>query len=147
MYTCVLHRRLVEHVEPQMLDEQCAFRPGRNISDCISTIQRVAEAKRQAKEPLWIAFIDIKKAYDSLPRAALFEILRKFYKVDEGLVRAIEALYTYNIGVVVLDGHTSVPFSLNTGVKQGCIMSPTLFAVYMDFILRQSMPVLREHGV
>lgn len=83
----------------------------------------------------------------SVPRAKLFKILRRFYKVDPQLVGAIEALYEDTEGMVRCGGVTSAPFPLRTGLRQGCLLSPLLFAAYMDYHLRQMDEEGREHGV
>lgn len=143
----VILRRLTEVIEPMLLDEHNGFRRGRSISDAIHTLQRLIEKFRTINQPLFCAFLDIKQAYDSVPRELLFRILKEYYKIDLELVNLIEALYQNTEARVHVNNCQSPLFPLPSGVKQGCVMSPLLFTIFIDFIIRQALPVLREHGV
>jgi len=77
----------------------------------------------------------------------MLTILRQYYRVDAGLVDLISLIYTDCQGEVFFDGATSTRFPINIGVKQGCILSPLLFAAFLDFVMRQSLPELRRWGV
>jgi hypothetical protein len=140
-------RRLNQVVEPMLLDEHNGFMKGRSISDAIHALQRMAEQFRKLNQPLFCAFLDLKQAYDSVPRKLLFRIMKVHYNVDPELVDLIEALYKDTQGRVHVEQYFSLPFPLNTGVKQGCSLSPLLFTIFIDFVLRQALPVMREHGV
>jgi len=136
-----------EVIEPMLLDEHNGFRRGRSISDAIHALQRLAEKLRNINQPMFCAFLDLKQAYDSVPRELLFRIMKDYYKIDPELVDLIEALYVGTEARVHVDNHQSASFPLPSGVKQGCVMSPLLFTIFIDFILRQALPVLREHGI
>ena len=146
MAQVILHR-LTQVMEPMLLDEHNGFRRGRSISDAIHTLQRLVEKFRNINQPLFCAFLDIKQAYDSVPRELLFRIMKEYYKIDPELVDLIEALYQGTEARIHVDDHQSPPFPLPSGVKQGCVMSPLLFTIFIDFIIRQALPVLRDHGV
>ena len=143
----VLHRRLLHKLEPQLLDEQFGFRPRRGVDDCVFSTKRLEEEFRQKGQPLYLAFLDITKAYDSVPREALFRVLEERYGVDARAVALLRALYKDMRGEVKVGQATSAPFAINTGVRQGCILSPLLFAVYLDFLLRSSLEECRALGV
>ena len=138
----VILRRLTEVIEPMLLDEHNGFRRGRSISDAIHALQRLAEKLRNINQPMFCAFLDLKQAYDSVPRELLFWIMKDYYKIDPELVDLIEALYVGTEARVHVDNHQSASFPLPSGVKQGCVMSPLLFTIFIDFILRQALPVL-----
>lgn len=147
LFTQVLLRRLTAVLEPQLLDYQYGFRAKRGIQDPTTGIKAMAEEFRRRDMKLYAALLDLSKAYDSVPRAKLFKILRHFYKVDPQLVGAIEALYEDTEGVVRCGGVTSAPFPLRTGLRQGCLLSPLLFTAYMDYRRRQMDEEGREHCV
>ena len=72
---------------------------------------------------------------------------RNYYKIEPLLVDMIELVYDNTKGRIRFEGETSDEFSLETRVKQGCVMSPTLFAVFLDYILRESLIHIRPHGI
>jgi len=87
----------------------------------------------RGKKKLYVAFIDLKKAYDTVWRDGLF---LKMLKLGIGgkLFQVIENLYSKTlVSVKLSDGMTSY-FSTNTGVKQGCVLSPALFNIYVNDI-------------
>ena len=137
----------MKELEPRLLDIQYGFRPKRGIQDPTTALKSLDDEFRRRGRSLYTAFLDLTKAYDSVPRAKLFEVLRDYYKVDPELVRAIEALYEDTVGVVHVGGAPSASFPLTTGVRQGCLLSPLLFAAYMDFLLRGVDGEGRQHGV
>ena len=134
-------------LKPQLMDEQYGFRPRRGVDDCVFAVKRLQEAFQLQGHPLYMAFLDITKAYDSVPREALFRVLQERYGVDAGAVRVLRALYTGMQGRVRVGAATSTPFAIDTGVRQGCILSPLLFAVYLDFLLRSSLAECRALGI
>lgn len=112
----------------------------------VLALKRLQEAFQQRRHPLFLAFIDIEKAYDSVPRDALFRLLQERYGVDERALRVMRAMYADVRGQVKVGAATSAPFSISTGVRQGRIPSPLLFAVNLDFLLRASAQECREMG-
>lgn len=129
------------------MDEQYGFRSRRGVGDCVFAVKRLQEAFKLQGHPLYLAFLDISKAYDSVPREALFRILEQRYGVDERAMRLLRALYKDTQGQVRVGTATSAPFTIDTGVRQGCIISPLLFSVYLDFLLRSSQAECRALGI
>jgi len=104
---------------------------------------------RRAKRhntPLAMAFVDIEKAYDSIDRAMLFKLLLA-YGVDPDCVKLIQAMYTKSSAYVTTPAGDSEPFDIDTGVRQGCLLSCLLFDVVMDAITRRFLAECKEGGV
>ena len=91
-------------------------------------------------------FIDFKQAFDSLDRGTLWAILRA-YGVHPHLVSLLEAYYQGGSSTVRANGSTSAPFSPAAGVRQGCPLSPLLFNVFMDFVLRCYLSKCDARGI
>jgi hypothetical protein len=147
LFSYIIYNRLLPQLEPFLLDEQRGFRPNRGTGDAIFTLQRLAEECRRKGEKIYVAFLDIRQAYDSVPQETMLTILRQYYRVDAGLLDLISLIYTDSQGEVFFDGASSTSFPINIGVKQGCILSPILFSAFLDFVMRQSLPELRRWGV
>eukprot|EP01068_Selenidium_serpulae_P019253 Selendium_serpulae@DN6517_c2_g1_i10.p1 len=104
------------------------------------------ERARVEQKDLYLTFVDLQKAYDSLNRPALYAIL-KHYGVLNELVELIKELHTDTSLKVKVEGETSEPFGVTTGVKQRCVMAPMLFNVYIDYILRRVVSSAEEKGL
>ena len=83
-----------------MLGEiQGGFRRGRRTEDNLFMLERLIEMVKGKKEEIFVAFLDMEKAYDRVNRKKLFEVMR-CYGVHEKLVRLIERIYDGRIGEI-----------------------------------------------
>ncbi len=140
LYAVCLNKILLEWcMDHKVLpDSQFGFIPGRNVQQAQFILRHVVQSQRQYGKPgekrVWSVFVDFKQAYDSVDREALWLYLRKRVGVPEALLDAITSLYAQDAYVVV-DGHEQSPLvSPTRGVKQGCPLSPLLFALFMNDI-------------
>ena len=83
-----------------------------------------------------IACIDLEKAYDKVCRVRLWQVL-ECYGIQGGLMTAIRSMYLGSQACVRANGKMSGWFPITQGVRQGCVMSPWLFNVFMDGIIRE----------
>jgi hypothetical protein len=92
-----------------------------------------------------VAFVDLAKAFDSVNRIALFESL-----IRAGLsgvfLNAMKAIYTSVVSCVRVNGKMTEDFNCPLGVKQGCILSPSLFSLFINEIALEMNDVGR-HGI
>lgn len=137
IYAKVLESKVRAIVEPRMADEQCGFRPGRSVTDQVFTLKQIQEKAWEYAKDVFIAFIDLEKAYDRVPRDKLWECLQE-YEVDGELLRAIQSLYKECTSRVRVGSIKSTPFTVDVGLRQGCVLSPILFATFMDRIEKRS---------
>jgi hypothetical protein len=151
MFLKVLARTLLTRLQdilaPQIHAIQAGFRRHRSITEHVFSILRTMEKRKMEHKDLHLTFLDIKSAYDSIDRSTLWILLRDHYKVPAELVHLLETLYAHTEGQVFVEGDSSDPFSLQSGLKQGCLLSPLLFIVYLDYIIRQIMPVIQDLGI
>ena len=86
-------------------------------------------------DPLVINFIDFEKAFDSLHRPSLWDIM-KAYGIPVKIIRIVQLLYQDSECAVLDGGQTSEWFKVETGVKQGCVISGFLFLlIAIDWIM------------
>ena len=84
---------------------------------------------------MYLVFVDFEQAFDSIHRDSLWNILR-YYGIPEKLVSLIIALYeNTECCVRTHEGNTRY-FHIMSGVKQGCVLSPLLFVLVIDYVLR-----------
>ena len=117
-------------------DYQSGFRPQRGTTDSMFAYQRLYEIMRDRQGTMYTAFIYFRKAFDSVDFKLLFFILRKV-GIPETIVAIIENLYSNACFRVRLErGEKSDRIYPVVGVRQGCILSPSLFIILLDIILR-----------
>ena len=84
--------------------------------------------------PLYMVFVDFSKAFDIVGRTGLWQLLRKC-GCPERFTTMIEALHTGMMANASVGGEVSEPFSVTNGVKQGCVLAPTLFSIFLSTML------------
>ena len=127
-------QKLAERVYPE---SQCGFRAKRSTVDMVFSLRKLQEKCREQQMPLYVAFIDLTKAFDLVSREGLFRILLKI-GCPPKLQSMIEAFHTDMKGTVQFNGSTSEPLSILSGVKQGCVLAPTLFGIFFALLLKHA---------
>ena len=131
---------LVERVYPEA---QCAFRAERSTIDMIFFLRQLQEKCREQRRPLYIAFIDLSKAFDLVSRSGLFTLLQRIGRLLK-LLRMITSFHEEMRGTVQHDGFSSDPFPIKSGVKQGCVLAPNLFGILFSLLLRYAFSESEE---
>ncbi|KAK4471060.1 hypothetical protein MN116_000571 [Schistosoma mekongi] len=137
IFNRVLLNRMKDSVETQLRDQQAGFRKDRSCTDQIATLRIIVEQSIEWNSPLYINFIDYEKAFDSVDRRTLWKLLRH-YGVPEKLVNIIRNSYDGTQCTIVHGGQLTTAFSVRTGVRQGCLLSPFLFLLVVDWIMKTS---------
>ena len=96
----VIQRRLAKRAEQMLRENQCGFRRGRGCIDHIFTLRTLAEKAREFNTTLYLSFVDLRKAYDSVNREALWLVLERRYQVPRKLIRILRALHQGTKGAV-----------------------------------------------
>ena len=132
----VILNRLSKHVAKIGLipESQCGFVQGKSTADSSFSLQQLQEKCRLQHQDLYLLFIDLTKAFDTVNREGLWRILEKAGcpKHFVGIIRSFHD----NMKVRVREGsETSPPFDVSSGTKQGCIIAPTLFSIFFSMML------------
>jgi hypothetical protein len=146
LYASLLNNRLVKYLEDNKLrcQAQCGFRPGFSTLHALFALQHFIDMA-SASAPLYVCFLDLSKAYDRVPRKYLWEALRRL-GIGEGFVRAVRSTFD-GVRFTVLAGGSGGPFHASVeGVTQGSPISPTLFTIYADGLLRYLRATCPEIG-
>ena len=136
----ILFYRLQAIIDPQLKEAQSGFRKGRGTVDQLWVVRQVVVRATVYRTPLYLCFVDLTKAYDSVNRQAMTAVLKE-YRVPQQLVE-IEDLHTGTHCQVRTAGGTSGEFEVNTGLRRGCVLSPLLFNCVMDKILKEATETL-----
>ncbi len=134
----IINNRLKAYLHRQIPPEQAGFMPGRGTREQIMNVRQIIEKCREFNIPAVLCFIDYAKAFDCVKWKELYEVLREM-GVPSHLVNMVESLYGDNTMVVKMDGEESSDFRAGQGVRQGCILSPLLFNIYGERIIREAL--------
>ena len=117
-------------------EEQCGFRPQRLTVDMMFVIRRLQELALKKDTPLYMCFIDLTKAYDSVDRSLLWDVLVRF-GVPPRMLAVIRQFHDAMQACVRLDdGACSDKFDVGQGLRQGCVLAPLLFNMFLTAVLR-----------
>ncbi|KAJ8360365.1 hypothetical protein SKAU_G00168900 [Synaphobranchus kaupii] len=107
-------------------------------TDQVFILRNIIEQVNEWQATLYLNFIDFEKAFDSIHRESLWEIMKK-YGIPEKIVRMVRLFYEDFQCAVEDQGETCGWFDIKTGVKQGCNMSGVLFLIVMDWVMRRTV--------
>ena len=109
--------------------EQIGFRKGARTSDHIFSLK--THIDKYFRKYVFVCFVDSKKAFDTVNRhAPLYKLVR--YNMRGNFFNILENMYkNVSFSVKLQDGMTDT-FQTSIGVKQGCILSPSMFSLYMN---------------
>ena len=130
--------RLKPQAEEILAEEQAGFRAGRSTVEQIFNIQLLIEKHLQHQMQLYNNFIDYKKAFDRVWQEALWQVMRD-YNLDEDLIQVIQALYDSSNSAVLMGGEIGEFFRTSVGVRQGCLLSPVLFNIFLENIMQEAL--------
>jgi len=121
------------------LPQQSGFTPGRSTCDAILSLRILADIHRLFKRPLYVAYIDFKAAFDSVDRSALWSALSTL-NLPGPLLELVRELHNGTSSRILVNGQLSPSFNSLSGVRQGCVLAPSLFCLVMDVVLRSTRP-------
>ncbi|KAL4154352.1 hypothetical protein QTP88_000231 [Uroleucon formosanum] len=130
----ILHR--LEKYSTEIIGEyQCGFMKGKSTTDHIFTLRQVMEKYYEYDKDLHMIFIDFQQAYDSIIRDRLWSALIHF-GIPRKLVKLIKCCNSDTLCKVRFLGETSKEFEVRCGLKQGDALSPALFNLALEKVVR-----------
>ena len=122
--------------QPRLADEQGGFRPSRGCPEQIFALTETIRKRKRANLKTFCCFIDISKAYDRVFRDGLWQCLWDF-GVKGKLWRVLKEMLQGSESSMVINGARLSQFGIEVGVRQGCVLSPTLFSIFFDGLVRR----------
>ena len=145
IYNALLRNRIEPKIDNILRKNQNGFRRNRSTTSQILTIRRILEGVRAKNLQAALIFVDFTKAFDSIHRGKMEQILLA-YGIPKETVAAITILYrNTKVKVRSPDGDTEY-FDIVAGVLQGDTLAPYLFIICQDYVLRTSIDKIKENG-
>jgi hypothetical protein len=139
IYERILERRLRHRVEETLHEGQHGFRPNRGAIDLCFALKILLEKSWEFNYQRYLAFLDLEKAFDRVPRKQLWRAMRHAeYRIPLPLRMAIRSLYESNQTTVRSIGGAATWFNAGSGVRQGSVISPLLFIILMDRVIKSA---------
>ena len=130
----ILQAKLQHYVNRELPDIQAGFRQGRGTRDQIGNIHWIIEKAREFQKNIYFCFIDHTKAFDCVNHSKLWKILKEM-GIPNHLTCLLRNLYAGQETTVGTRHETMDWFQIGKGVHQGCILSPCLFNLYVEYIM------------
>ena len=142
IFTRIMTERLEKVVETYGLlpDEQQGFRADRSCLTAAMTMSMLMGRRKQDKKPFHVAYMDISKAYDTVDHEKLWQVLASL-GIKGTWLENMKELYQDNIIKAITPWGKSKGVTVRRGIRQGCPLSPLLFALYVEPITREMKKV------
>ena len=133
----MLQARLQRYVNRELPDVQAGFRKGRWTRDQIANICYIINKAREFQKNIYFCFIDYTKAFDCIDHNKLWKILKEM-GIPDHLTCLLRNLYAGQEATVRTGHGTMDWFQIGKGVHQSCILSPSLFNLYAEYIMQNA---------
>ena len=133
----ILQARLQQYVNQEYSDVQDGFRKGRGTRGQIANIRWIIEKAREFQQNIYFYFIDYAKAFDCMDQNELWKIL-KVMGIPDDQTCFLRNLHAGQEATVRTGHGTTDWFQIGKGVHQGCILSPCLFNLFSEYLMRNA---------
>ena len=134
----VLMNRIKMKIYAEVSWSQFGFRKNKGTRNAVFVMRTLAERSIEMQKNLYAVFIDYEKAFDRVKHHEIMKDLEQI-GVDQKDRRLLETLYWEQVAAVSIDGDLSEWINIKRGVRQGCVLSPDLFSLYTELIMRKVM--------
>ena len=134
----IILNRLKPQAERIIPEEQAGLRAGRSTTDKIFNLRIPCEKYLQHQQDLYHVLIDFKKAFGRVWYAALWATMKE-YNISTNLIQVIKNLYNKATSAMLFNSNIGDWFRTTVGVRQGCLLSPTLFNIFLERIMTDTL--------
>ena len=147
-FTLILNKRLYEWLEENSLivENQAGFRRKYSTLDQIFTLHSaIQKCLNKKKQKVYVAFVDFRKAFDTVNHERLLQTIKDL-GINGKFYNTVKSMYDSLVSCVRINNDLSEFFECPVGVRQGCVLSPTLFSLFINQLANQ-VNDLGEHGI
>ncbi|GFN78636.1 endonuclease-reverse transcriptase [Plakobranchus ocellatus] len=127
--------RVRNKIRPEIGDTQCGFVEGKGTTNAVYMLRMIIERALEMQKDIYLCFIDYTKAFDRVKHWEMIKQLKQLH-VDGKDLQIIKNIYWQQIAAVRIENEISPFQMIKRGVRQGCVLSPDLFNLYSETILR-----------
>ena len=133
----IIMKRIRNKVYTEKADNQCGFIEGKGTANAIYILRQIIERTLEVNKDLYVCFIDYTEAFDRVRHEEIITILEQL-NIDGKDLRIIKNICWEQKAAVRVEEETSNFQNVKRGVRQGCVLSPDLFSLYSEMIMRQT---------
>ena len=130
IYAGIIQKRLAKTLDKHLSKTQFGFRKDKSTGDAIQLVRRAAEHGQGTHNILHMVLLDWEKAFDKVDRDKMFEAMERM-SVHKKIINVTKSLYKDTQFKVEIEGDSSDWMRQETGIRQGCPLSPYLFIIVM----------------
>ena len=131
----ILMMQMKNKIKPEIVDEQYGFTANKSTRNAIFILRTIIERTIEVKHNIYLCFLDYTKEFEKVKHDLLFQILEKF-DIDGKDLRLLQNLYWDQKATMKVNNDIGEYINIKKGVRQGCVLSPDLFNIYGETILR-----------
>ena len=131
----IVLRRVKDVIMPEIGKEQYGFMKGKGTSNVIFVLRMIGERAVEMQRDLFLCFIDYEKAFDTVKHGHLLNMLKNIH-IGQKDLRIVRNLYFEQTAAVRIGNEMTDWVRIKRGVRQGCVLSPILFTLYGEMIMR-----------
>ena len=126
----IIKTKIEKHIFENSIisDYQAGSTPGRRIEDNLFLLRHCIEKTFKRKKTMYILSIDYSKAFDSVQRGKMIEIL-KSYKIHQNIINILAQIYQGDSTEILINNKKYAEIDISSGIRQGCNVSALLFIV------------------
>ena len=133
----ILQARCQQYMNSELPDVQAGFRKGRGTINQTANIHCIIKKAREFQKNIYFCFIDYAKVFDGVDHNKRWKILKEM-GIPDHLTCVLRNLYAGQEATVRTGHGTTDWIQIGKGVHQGCILSPCLFNLYAESIMRNA---------
>ena len=139
----ILTKRIAHKVKDFLGRNQFGFRRGCGTREAIGVLKMICERSMEHGNDVYICFVDFEKAFDRVNWVKMMKVLTSL-GIDLKDRKMIKELYLGQEAIVRVAEGESKPCKIGRGVRQGCPLSPLLFSIYSEMMMKEAIEDIEE---
>ena len=131
----VLGKRIKPKIETELNVSQFGFRSDCGTRKAVFVLKNIGQRSIEMQKDIYMCFVDYTKAFDRIEHNEMMHFLDDL-SLDDKDLRLIQTLYYQQYAAIRVNSKLSEMVPIKRGVRQGCILSPDLFSMYSEIIIR-----------